>query len=100
MLTSAVRWGFLFLSCPLPLTDEQRDGLVRLAARAYFEDLTEIAIDLEDCRGFVRPTSDAVLIGSFYGQRFRAEIHLPDMQGTVEFLVAEAKLREATAAEA
>lgn len=91
----SARWGFIFLHCPLPLDEEQRLELVRLAAHAYLHDLPEIAIELPELRGVVRPCSDAVLVGSFYGQRFTAEVHLPDRDGQVSFLVAEAALRAA-----
>lgn len=90
-----VRWGFVFLSCPLPLSEEQRLELVRLAARAYFEDKGELSVMEDAFRATVRPTSDTVLLGTFYGQRFRAEVHLPERSGNVEFLVAEAELRAA-----
>ncbi len=88
-----VRWGFVFLACPLPLSEEQRVALVRLAARAWFENKTELDLVEEEFRATVRPSSDAVLLGSFYGQRFSAEVHLPERSGKVEFLVAEAALR-------
>lgn len=93
----AARWGFIFLHCPLPLSEDQRLELVRLAARAYFQDLPEIGIDLGDLKGTVRPRSDAVLLGSFYGQRFIADVHLPDRSGEVSFLVTEAALRASAA---
>lgn len=91
----APRWGFVFLACPLPLTEEQRLLLVRLAVQAYFGDLPEVAFHEEEFQGSVRPASDTVLLGTFYGQRFTAEVHLPDRSGKVEFLVAEAELRSA-----
>lgn len=97
MSVSQIRWGLVFLSCPLPLDEEQRAELARLAARAYFQDLAEIAVELEGCRGTVRPSSDTVLLGSFYGQRFVADLHLPTQQGQVQFLIAEAQLRAAAA---
>ena len=91
--TLPVRWGFVFLACPLALSEEQRERLVRLAVKAYFEDATELVFHEPEFRGVVRPCSDAVLLGTFYGQRFRAEVHLPEASGNVEFLVAEAELR-------
>lgn len=89
----SIRWGFVFLSCPLPLEEEQKLALVRLAARAWFEDATELHLNEGELRATVRPTSDTVLLGTFVGQRFRAEVHLPERTGKVEFLVAEAALR-------
>lgn len=88
-----VRWGFVFVSCPLPLSEEQRERLVRYAVRAYFDDQRELSFNEEEFRGTVRPSSDTVLLGTFYGQRFTAEIHLPDRSGKVDFLVAEAQLQ-------
>lgn len=68
---------------------------MRCAAFAFFEDQSELAFDWGACRGVVRPSSDAVVLGTFYGQRFTAEVHLPDRSGQVEFLVTEAQLRAA-----
>ncbi|MCB9792784.1 MAG: hypothetical protein H6741_08635 [Alphaproteobacteria bacterium] len=92
MSTPALRWGFIFISCPLPLSEAQREDLVRCAALAYFEDLPELTFDWGECRGTVRPSSDTVTLGGFYGQRFTAEVHLPERQGKVEFLVTEKQL--------
>lgn len=89
-----VRWGFVFLACPLPLEEAQRLTLVRLAARAWFENATELDVVEDEFRATVRPTSDSMLLGSFFGQRFTAEVHLPERSGKVEFLVAEAALRQ------
>lgn len=90
-----LRWGFVFVACPLPLTEEQRLALVRGAARGWFEDQAEVRVDEAELRAWVRPSSEAAMFGSFAGQRFTAEVHLPDArQGKVEFLVAEALLRE------
>ncbi|MCB9763276.1 MAG: hypothetical protein H6739_26135 [Alphaproteobacteria bacterium] len=97
MMPPAMRWGFIFLACPLPLTEDQKEGLVLCAARAYFEELDALPFNWGACRGEVRPASDTVLLGTFYGQRFTAEVHLPDRSGTVDFLVTEAQLRAAHA---
>lgn len=86
------RWGFVFVACPVQLTEEQQQGLVRVAAQAWFEDLPEVHFDWEECRGTLRPSSEAVTLGTFYGQRFTAEVHLPDHSGKVEFLVTEHQL--------
>lgn len=93
-----MRWGFVFVACPLPLSEEQRDGLVRLAAQAWFADLSEVRFDWEGCSGVVRPGSDVVSLGTFVGQQFYAEVELPQRSGRVSFLVAEAHLREAAEA--
>ncbi len=92
-LQSPVRWGFIFLACPLPLDEEQRLTLVRLAARAWFEGKDELSHAEEGFHATVRPTSDAMLVGSFYGQRFTAAVDAGEKKGKVEFLVAEAALR-------
>lgn len=96
-MSSAIRWGFVFVSCPLALSEEQRMSLVRYAVRAYFDDQRELNFNEEEFRGTVRPSSDTVLLGTFYGQRFTAEVHLPERSGKVEFLVAEAQLKAARA---
>ncbi|MBN1337655.1 MAG: hypothetical protein JXB39_17010 [Deltaproteobacteria bacterium] len=88
-----LRWGFVFLHCPLRLTDDQRLGLVELAVRAFFEDSASIPFDWPCCRGEVRVTSDAVTMGAFSGQRFAADVHVPEGSGRVEFLVTEAQLQ-------
>ena len=91
-LRTDVRWGFVFLACPLPLTEEQRLELVKLAAQAWFDDLPEIRFDWEGCEGVVRPAADVVSLGTFTGQRFLAEVNLKDRSGKLDFLVAEAHL--------
>lgn len=95
MTTPLLRWGFIFVACPLPLSEEQKLELMRCAAWAFFEDIPELPFDWGSCRGVVRPSSDAVVLGTFYGQRFTAEVHLPERSGQVEFLVTEAQLRAA-----
>lgn len=89
-----MRWGFVFVACPLPLTEEQRLGLVRLAAEAWFENRPEVRFDWPDCVGSVRPGSDVVTMGTFVGQQFFADVELPTRSGRVSFLVAEAQLRQ------
>lgn len=90
----SVRWGFVFLACPMKLSEEQRDGLVRLAALAWFTDKDEVRFDWEGCEGVVRVASDTMSLGTFTGQRFTADVNLPDTSGKVQFLVAEAHMRE------
>lgn len=90
----AVRWGFVFVACPIRLTEEQRMGLVRLAATAWFTDQDEVRFDWEGCEGVVRVASDTMALGTFTGQRFEAEVNLADTSGKVQFLVAEHHLRE------
>ena len=87
-----MRWGFVCVACPLPLSETQREDLVRLAATAWFEDRAEVRFDWEGCEGVVRVASDVVGLGTFVGQRFTAEVNLPSQGGTVEFLVAESVL--------
>ncbi len=90
-----LRWGFVFLSCPVPLSEEQKSGLVVLAAQVYFGDLGMLDFDWETCRGELRAVSEAVAIGSFYGQHFVADLHLPTGATQVRFLVTEAQLQAA-----
>jgi hypothetical protein len=88
-----MRWGFVFVACPLPLSEPQRLHLVRLAATAWFEDLPEIRFDDDGMEGVVRVAGEVTALGSFAGQVFTAEVNLPDRSGRVQFLVAEQQLR-------
>ena len=92
-----MRWGLVFLACPVDFSDAQKQELVRLAARAWFEDADRVAIDWPDMRGEVVTRGEAVALGTFFGQRFGAEVHREDGQKpeTVEFLVAESMLQGA-----
>ena len=89
-----MRWGFVFLACPLKLTEEQRQDLVRLAATAWFTDQAELRFDWTGCEGVLRVASDVECLGTFTGQKFVAEVNLPDASGQVQFLVAEHHLRQ------
>ncbi len=88
-----LRWGLVFVACPLPLTEEQKEGLVRLAAQAWFEDLGRVPFDWSGCQGVLTATSDVVALGTFVGQAFEAEVHLPEGSGQVRFLVTEKQLK-------
>ncbi len=90
-----MRWGFVFLHWQVKLSERQRLDLVRLAIKAYMDDLSSIDFDWPACHGALTVESDAVALGSFAGQRFRAEVHVPEGSGSVEFLVTEAQLRAA-----
>lgn len=90
-----LRWGLVFLACPLPLSEEQKLELVRLAASAYFGELGSVRFDHEAFSGEVRATSGTVALGSFVGQAFEAEVHVPHGSGLVKFLVTEAQLTAA-----
>lgn len=93
-----MRWGFIFVVCPLPLDEEQRLGLVNLAARTWFEEQGLVEFEWEGARGSLRIGSDVLTLGTFVGQRFVAEVHLASGQsGQVEFLVAEKVLAEQVA---
>jgi hypothetical protein len=91
------RWGLVFLACPIPLEDEQKTALMRLAARAWFDDLHETSFDWGELRGTVRASSEAVSLGTFIGQGFAAEVHSPAGRSELRFLVAE-HLLQSTAA--
>jgi hypothetical protein len=88
-----MRWGLIFLACPLPLNEEQKQALMLAAARAWFEDLSPMTLDWEELRGELRVSSEVVSLGSFIGQGFEAEVHTPTASGTVRFLVTEAQLQ-------
>ena len=90
---AALRWGFVFLASPVPLTEEQKLDLARVAARAWFQDQGRVDFDWPACHGTLRATGEARALGSFVGQLFEAEVHVPEGSGVVRFLVAEAQLR-------
>ena len=89
-----LRWGFVFVSCPIPMTEERRLALVRLAATAWFSDTREIRFDWDDCEGVVKTGSGVMSLGGFTGQLFIAEINQGDTSGEARFLVAEGHLRQ------
>lgn len=93
MLPPLMRWGLVFLHCPIDLDEDHRRRLVMLAARAYFEDEGCVAFEWEDLRGEVRATADAVAVGSITGQPFEAEVHRPSGSVTLKFLVTEPQLQ-------
>ena len=92
---SLPRFGLVFVACPVQLSEDQKVGLVLQAARAWFEKLDSLDFDLDGCRGTVRPSSDPITLGTFTGQRFTADVHTPEDNGQVEFLVAEKDLHAA-----
>lgn len=91
-----MRWGFVFLACPVKLTERNQNDLVRLAIQAYFDDDGERSFEWPECRGQLRVESDAIALGAFSGQRFSAEVHVPSGSGQVQFLVTEAQLKMAS----
>lgn len=90
-----LRWGLIFIACPLPLSEEQKLDLVRLAAGAYFEGQGLVPFDWPELRGELRVTGGEVSLGGFTGRAFEADVHLPTRKGLVKFLVTEAQLRAA-----
>jgi hypothetical protein len=90
-----MRWGFVFVACPLPLDEARRLDLVRLAAEAWFTDARELRFDWGDAEGVVRAGSEVMTLGTFTGQAFVAEVNLRETSGVVRFLVAEHHLRAA-----
>jgi hypothetical protein len=90
-----LRWGLIFIACPLPLTEDQKLDLVRLAAGAYFQGQGLVAFDWPELRGELRVSGGEISLGSFTGRAFEADVHLPTRQGLVKFLVTEAQLRAA-----
>lgn len=94
MASPLLRWGLVFLACPLPLDESQKRALALLAAQAFFEDLGSIPFDWDGLRGELRATGQAAALGSFVGQAFTADVHRPDgSSATLRFLVTEAQLR-------
>jgi hypothetical protein len=97
MAASAPRWGLVFLACPIPLRDEQKAALMRVAARAWFDDLHEMSFDWGEIRGTVRASTETTSLGTFIGQGFAAEVHTPEGSSVLRFLVAEHLLRSSAA---
>jgi len=89
------RWGVIFLICPIDLDEDQRLSLVRLAARAWFEDLDVLPFSWEGLEGELRTTSEVVSLGSFIGQQFEAQVEGSAGSGRLRFLVTEAQLQSA-----
>ncbi len=91
-----MRWGLIFLACPVSFSDDEQVQLVKVAAQAWFEDKQRVAFDWPEMRGEVVATSEARTLGAFYGQRFSAEVFRADSPRAqvVEFLVTEALLRQ------
>ena len=93
--TPMLRWGLVFLACPLPLDDDQKVDLVRLAAQAWFEDLPVIPFDWPELRGELRSASEVTTLGPFVGQLFEARVDGKAGTATLRFLVTEAQLQAA-----
>ena len=67
-MSGLLRWGLVFLHCPIPMDDAQKAALVRVAARAYFTDQERLTFERPMFHGEVRATSETVALGSFIGQ--------------------------------
>ena len=94
-MSALLRWGLVFLHCPIPIEEEQKLALVRLAAKAWFTDQKQLPFSMPMFEGELRATSETVALGSFIGQRFEADVHLPEGSTTVRFLVTEPQLQHA-----
>ena len=87
------RWGLIFLACPVDLDDQHKLDLVRLAARAWFEDEDVVPFSWEGLEGELRTTSQVQSLGPFIGQQFEARVEGTAGKGVVRFLVTEAQLQ-------
>lgn len=90
-----VRWGMVFLACPLDLDDAQKLELVKLAARAWFEEQPVLLFEWEDLGGELRSMSEVTTLGPFIGQLFEARVEGRAGKGRLRFLVTEAQLQAA-----
>ena len=89
-----MRWGIVFLACPLQLSEDQRRDLMLAAVRAHHEGATETPLDVEGIRGDLRALPDSVTMGGLSGRLFEANVATPDAKkGLLRFLVAEKELR-------
>jgi hypothetical protein len=95
MLPPLMRWGLVFLYCPIDLDEDDKRRLVMLAARAYFEDAGVVPFEWEHLRGEVRASAEAVAMGAITGQPFEAEVHRPQGSAILKFLVTEKQLQAA-----
>jgi hypothetical protein len=87
-----LRWGFVFLACPVQLAPQQVDDLVRLAIQAYYDESREVGFDWDELRGTVKATGEPAMLGSFVGQRFEAEVHRSTGSHLLQLLVTEHQL--------
>ena len=88
-----MRFGLVFLACPLKLDDEQRQQLMLAAVQAYYQQAGESDLDWPELRGTLRAMRDTVTLGGFSGQLFEADVHTPTgEQGQLRFLVADKEL--------
>ena len=88
-MSPLLRWGLVFVACPLPLSDEDKEG-PRVAAQAWFEDQPRIPFDWSGCQG-CSPRRARVSLGTFVGRP--SSVHVPSGSATVRFLVTEKQLR-------
>ena len=95
VLPQLLRWGLVFLACPLDLGDDQKLELVKLAARAWFEEQTVVHFEWEDLSGELRSASEVTTLGPFIGQLFEAKVEGRAGKGRLRFLVTEAQLQAA-----
>ena len=92
-----LRWGFVFLSCPTALSDDEREQVVRCAIEAHFDDQQRVDFDLRGMAGSVRATSEATSLGGFVGRRFEAQLITEKGEVKLQLLVTEKQLQEAAA---
>ena len=89
-----MRWGIVFLACPLQLSEDQRRDLMLAAVRAHHDGVEETPLNVEGIRGALRVLPESVALGGLSGRLFEAEVATPDAQeGLLRFLVAEKELR-------
>jgi hypothetical protein len=90
-----MRWGLVFLACPIDLPEADREALVLLAAQAWFEGTSPLHFDWPDLRGELRVCGEIVALGAFVGRPFEADVHQPSGdRGLVRFLVTEKQLQQ------
>jgi hypothetical protein len=95
MATPLLRWGLVFLACPIDLPEADRQALAVLAAQAFFGGVSPLHFDWPELRGELRVCGEVVTLGAFVGRPFEAEVHQRSgPSGLVRFLVTEQQLQQ------
>ncbi|NOY25588.1 MAG: hypothetical protein GXP62_06915 [Oligoflexia bacterium] len=89
------RFGLVFLVCPISVNQDQTIELVKLAARAWFDDQDVVLFEWEGLSGELRSVGGITNLGPFIGQQFEAQVEGTSGTGLVRFLVTEAQLQAA-----
>ena len=88
-----MRFGIVFLACPLKLSEDQRRALMLTAIRAHQAEVHQAPVEIEGVRGQLKAL-DAVTLGGMSGRLFEAQVATPEGdEGLLRFLVADRELQ-------